>query len=51
LRHIQTQGRLLAATGPPAEASLRKPFLAEPKALTVILDIQSGQQRTLRHDN
>src|SRR5271166_4133577 len=40
--HIQTQGGLLAAAGPPAEASLRKPFLAKPKALAVIHEDLKG---------
>src|ERR1035437_1334409 len=45
--HIQTQGGLLAAAGPPAEASLRKPFLAEPKALAVIHEDLKGATTTV----
>src|ERR1017187_5662411 len=48
LMHLQTQGRLLAATGPPAEASLRKPFLAEPKALAVIQEDLKGSTTAVR---
>src|SRR5664279_5617826 len=46
--HIQTQGGLLAAAGPPAEASLRKPFLAEPKALAVIHEDLKGATTAVR---
>jgi len=48
--HIQTQGGLLAAAGPPAEASLRKPFLAEPKALAIIRKDLKGAPATIREN-
>src|SRR5664279_389415 len=48
--HIQTHGGLLADTGPPAEASLRKPFLAEPKALAIIRKDLKGATATIREN-
>jgi len=48
--HIQTQGGLLAAAGPPVEASLRKPFLAEPKPLAIIHEDLKGSTTTVRED-
>src|ERR1039457_5855951 len=48
--HIQTQGGLLAAAGPPGEAALRKPFLAEPKALAIIHEDLKGSATTVRED-
>ena len=48
LMHIQTQGRLLAAAGPPTEAPLRKPFLAEPKALAVIHEDLKGSTTAIQ---
>src|SRR5258708_27784643 len=46
--HIQTQGGLLAAAGPPAEAPLRASFLAEPKTLAVIHEDLQGSATTVR---
>src|SRR5450631_3661891 len=46
--HIQTQGGLLAAAGPPAETPLREPFLAEPKTLAVIHEDLKGATTTVR---
>ena len=48
--HIQTQGGLLTAAGLPAEASLRKPFLAEPTALAVIHEDLKGPTTAVRED-
>src|SRR5450759_4073334 len=46
--HLQTQGGRLAAAGPPAEAPLREPFLAKPKALAVIHEDLKGLTTAVR---
>src|ERR1035441_10956698 len=46
--HLQTQGGRLAAAGPPAEAPLREPLLAEPKALAVIQEDLKGSTTAVR---
>src|ERR1035438_10385717 len=46
--HLQSQGGRLAAAGPPAEAPLREPFLAKPKALAVIHEDLKGLTTAVR---
>jgi len=48
--HIQTQGGLLAAAGPPAKSPLGKPLLTQPKSLAIIDQNLQGLSAAIGED-